>query len=108
MRGRVVMSNEEKKLYDILFPYDNDPDHVNYAYYTGGSKRSLLMLKSKIEDSYIVPVLVEDEKDDGSFFIRILQKDVDIFLDMIKSSKYNEKKIPKRYIGDVRALFGDN
>jgi hypothetical protein len=102
------MSEEEKKLYDTLFPNDNNPYHINYAYFTGGTKRALSILKSKIRNSYIELILVEDEKDDGSFFIRILQKDVDIFLNIIKPLKYNERKIPNCYISEIKTLFGDN
>ncbi|KZL90361.1 hypothetical protein [Clostridium magnum] len=102
------MSEEEKKLYDVLFPNDNNPYYINYAYFTGGSMRSLSILKSKIKNSYIEPILLEAEKDDGSFFIKVLQKDVDIFLNMIKPLKYNERKISKKYISKIKALFGDN
>lgn len=102
------MSEEEKKLYNILFPNDNNPYHINYAYFTGATKRSLSILKSKIRNSFIEATLVEDEKEDGSFFIRILQKDVDIFLNMIKPLKYNERKIPNRYISEIKFLFGDS
>lgn len=101
------MSEDEKKLYDALFPNDNNPYHINYAYFTGGTMRSLSILKSKIKNSYIELNLLENEKDDGSFFIRVLQKDVDIFLNM-KPLKYNERKIPKKYISKIKALFGDN
>lgn len=101
------MSEEESRLYDILFPNDNNPYHINYAYYTGGSKRYLSILKSKIRKSYIDPILVEAEKEDGSFFVRVLQKDVDIFLNIIRPLKYNEVKITNRYIGKIKALFGD-
>lgn len=102
------MSDEEKKLYDVLFPNDNNRNYINYAYYTGGTKRSLSILKSKIRNSYTDLILVEDEKEDGSFFLRVLQKDVDIFLNLLKSFKYKEKKIPKRYISEIKVLFGDN
>lgn len=102
------MSEDEKKLYDAIFPYDNNPHHVNYGYFTGGNMRSLSILKSKIKKDYIELNLLEDEKDDGSFFIRVLQKDVDIFLNMIKPLKYSERKIPKKSISEIKALFGDN
>lgn len=108
MKGSVVMSEEEKKLYDALFPNDNNPNHINYAYFKGGTKRSLSILKSKIQNSPIGPVLSEDEKNEGAFFIRVFEKDVDTFLNMIKSSKYSQIKIPNRYIRQVRHLFGDN
>lgn len=70
--------------------------------------RSLAILKSKIRNSYIELSLLEDEKDDGSFFVRILQKDADIFLNMIKPLKYSERKIPKKYITQIKTLFEDN
>ena len=102
------MSEEEKKLYDVLFPNDNNPYHINYAYFTGGTKRALSILKSKIRNSYIEPILADDEKNEGSFFIRVLQKDVYIFSEMIKPLKYNKRKIPNRYISEIKLLFGDN
>lgn len=102
------MSEEEKKLYDTLFPNDNNRYYINYGYFTDGTKRSLSILKSKIKNNYVDITLVEDEKDDGSFFIRVLQKDVDVFLSMIKPLKYSERKIPNRYISKIKVLFGDN
>ncbi|NMM62246.1 hypothetical protein HBE96_06005 [Clostridium sp. P21] len=102
------MSEDEKKLYNVLFPNDNNRYYINYAYFTGGTMRSLSILKSKIRNSYIDVNLLEGEKDDGSFFIRVLQKDVDIFLNMIKPLKYSERKIPKKYISKIKLLFGDN
>lgn len=107
-RDDVIMNEDEKKLYDALFPNDNNPYYINYAYFTGGTMRSLSILKSKIRNSYIDAKLLESEKDDGSFFIRVLQKDIDIFLNLIRPLKYNERKIPKKYINKIKFVFGDN
>jgi len=102
------MSEEEMKLYEVLFPNDNDPFYINYGYFTGGNLRKLSILKSKINNICISPILIEDEVNEGSFFIRIEQKDVELFVNEIKSLKFKEKKIPQKCINEVRALFGDN
>ena len=102
------MSDEERKLYDILFPNDNNPYHINYAYFSGGSMRALSILKSRVNKSYIEPIIVEDEVKEGSFFARVLQKDVDLFLAMVKPLKYNQLKIPNRYMSKIKVLFGDS
>ncbi|WP_055668368.1 hypothetical protein [Desnuesiella massiliensis] len=102
------MSDEERKLYDILFPNDNNHYHVNYAYFSGGSMRALSILKSKIKKSYIEPIIVEDEVNEGSFFARVLQKDVDLFLAMVEPLKYNQLKIPNRYMSKIKVLFEDS
>lgn len=102
------MSDEERKLYDILFPNDNNPYHINYAYFSGGSMRALSILKSRVNKSYIEPIIVEDEVNEGSFFARVLQKDVDLFLAMVEPLKYNQLKIPNRYMSKIKVLFGDS
>jgi hypothetical protein len=51
------MSEDEKKLYDVLFPYDNNPFYINYGYFTGGNLRTLSLLKAKIERSFIDPII---------------------------------------------------
>lgn len=102
-----MISEDEKKLYDVLFPIDNNPSHVNYGYFTGGSLRSFSILKARINKSYIDPVIIEDDKNDGSFFIRILQKDFDIFLGIVKTLKYKERRIPRACIESLQSLFGD-
>lgn len=102
------MSEEERKLYDVLFPNDNNPDYINYAYFKGVSMRSLGILKSKIRKSNIEPILVEDDVNEGSFFIKVLEKDVDTFLSMVNPRKYKQIKMPKMYISKIENLFGDN
>jgi hypothetical protein len=47
------MSEEERKLYEVLFPNDNNPYYIDYSYFKGGSMRPLGILKSKIKKSNI-------------------------------------------------------
>lgn len=101
------MSEEEKKLYNTLFPNDSNPNYINYAYFKGGCSRSLGLIKSKIKKSHITPIIVEDDVHEGSFFARVFEKDVDVFLSMIKPYKYIQIKIPKRYKSTIQNLFGD-
>lgn len=102
-----MISEDERKLYDLLFTNDNNPFHVNYGYFTGGSLKSLSTLKARIDRSYIDPVIIEDDENDGSFFIRVLQKDLNTFLSMVKSLKYKERRIPRACIKSLQSLFGD-
>ncbi|MDP4091141.1 MAG: hypothetical protein Q8930_17995 [Bacillota bacterium] len=102
------MSEDERKLYDVLFPNDNKPLHINYGYFTGGSLRSLSILKSRINKNCIDATIIEDDKEDGSFFVRVLQKDLDVFLSILKSQRYKERKIPRSCTKDIQAVFGDN
>ena len=30
---------EEELLYNVIFPEDNDPNHINYGYFIGRSKK---------------------------------------------------------------------
>lgn len=101
------MSDEERELYEALFPYENDPFHIVYGYFSVGSLRTLAMLKAKIRNSFIDPIIIEDDVHEGSFFVKIQQKDVDTFLSIVRLFKYKEKKIPKKCINKIYALFGD-
>lgn len=54
------MSEDERKLYEVLFPNDNNPNYINYAYFKGGSSRSLEKLRSKVMESNIDSIVVEE------------------------------------------------
>lgn len=99
--------NEEELLYNIIFPEDKNPNHLNYGYFVGKSKRSIYKLKTAINESQLNPVLICDDNKENAFFAKVFQSDVDGFLEIVNEFKFKQITLKSNSINEIKHLFGE-
>ena len=92
-------------LYKALFPNDEDPNHANYGYFVGKNKNSFYKLKALINESPLNPLLIKDDDNCNAFFVKVLQSEVDNFLEIVNELKFREVKLSSRSLNDIKYLF---
>jgi hypothetical protein len=98
---------QEEMMYNIIFPSDEDPNHINYGHFITKSKRNLYEFKATIEDSQLNPVLIMDGERKNAFFVEVFQSEVDGFLKLTDEFKFKQIKMSKGYMNEVKFMFKD-
>ncbi|MBU3113761.1 hypothetical protein [Clostridium lacusfryxellense] len=96
---------EEELLYNAIFPEDNDPNHINYGYFIGRSKKSVDRLKSIINESQLNPILICDDNKDNAFFVKVFESEVDRFLKIVDELKFKQIIINSCHMNEVKYMF---
>jgi len=93
--------NEEQLLYNVIFPEDDDPNHINYGYFVGRSKKSVYKLKAIINESQLNPILICDGNKENAFFAKVFESEVDRFLEVIRELNFKQIKINICHMSEV-------
>lgn len=96
---------EEVLLYNVIFPEDGDPNHINYGYFTGRSKKSVDKLKAVIKESQLNPILICDGNKENTFFAKVFESEVDRFLKIVSELKFKQVKINSCHMKEVKHMF---
>lgn len=99
---------EEELLYNAIFPEDDDPNHLNYGYFIGRSKRSIFKLKAAINESQLNPILICDGNKGNAFFAKVFESEVDRFLKIIDEFNFKQIKINSHNMDEVKYMFGED
>ena len=97
--------NEEQLLYNVIFPEDDDPNHINYGYFVGRSKKSVYKLKAIINESQLNPILICDGNKENAFFAKVFESEVDRFLEVIRELNFKQVKINICHMSEVKYMF---
>ncbi len=98
---------QEEMIYKIIFPSDDDPNYINYGHFTSKSKNNLYKFKATLEESQLNPVLIMDGERKNSFFVEVLQSELDDFLHLTDEYNLKQIKMSKRYMNEVKFIFKD-
>jgi len=96
---------EEELLYNVIFPEDDDPNHINYGYFVGRSKKSVDKLKAVINESQLNPILICDGNKENTFFAKVFESEVDRFLKIVSDIKFKQIKINNCHMKEVKSMF---
>ncbi|MGH4050024.1 MAG: hypothetical protein ACREVX_01535 [Clostridium sp.] len=96
---------QEELLYNVIFPEDNDPNHVNYGYFIGRSKKSVDKLKAIISESQLNPILICDADKENAFFVKVFQSEVDRFLKIVNELNFKQITINNCHMAEVKYMF---
>ena len=96
---------EEELLYNAIFPEDNDPNHLNYGYFIGKSKKSVYKLKAVINEGQLNPIIICDGNRENAFFAKVYENEVDRFLKIVDELKFKQIKINSCHMGEVKYMF---
>jgi len=96
---------EEELLYNVIFPEDDDPNHINYGYFIGRSKKSVDKLKAIIKESQLNPILICDGNKENTFFAKVFESEVDRFLKMVCDLNFKQIKINSCHMNEVKYMF---
>ncbi|HEY8889466.1 MAG TPA: hypothetical protein VIM70_04380 [Clostridium sp.] len=96
---------EEELLYNVIFPEDDDPNHINYGYFVGKSKKSVDKLKAIINESQLNPILICDGNKENTFFAKVFESEVDRFLKIVSDLKFKQIKINSCHMKEVKSMF---
>lgn len=96
---------EEEMLYNVIFPEDKDPNHINYGYFIGRSKKSVDKLKAIINESQLNPILICDDNKENAFFAKVFESEVDRFLKMVRDLNFKQIIINSCHMNEVKYMF---
>lgn len=96
---------EEELLYNAIFPEDNDPNHLNYGYFIGKSKKSVYKLKAVINEGQLNPIIICDGNRENAFFAKVYENEVDRFLKIVDELKFKQIKINNCHMSEVKYMF---
>ena len=96
---------EEELLYNAIFPEDNDPNHLNYGYFIGKSKKSVYKLKAVINEGQLNPIIICDGNRENAFFAKVYENEVDEFLKIVDELKFKQIKINSCHMSEVKYMF---
>jgi len=96
---------EEQLLYNVIFPEDADPNHINYGYFIGKSKKSVYKLKAIINESQLNPILICDGNKENAFFAKVFESEVDRFLEVVRELNFKQIRINSCHMDEVKNMF---
>jgi len=99
---------KEELLYNAIFPDDDNPNHINYGYFIGKSKKSIDKLKAIINESQLNPIIIRDGNKDNAFFAKVFESEVDSFLKIVDDLKFKQIRINKCHMDEVKFMFEED
>jgi hypothetical protein len=98
---------KEETIYKIIFPEDDDPNHINYGHFLSKNKRLLYKFKAVMNESQLNPVLIMDGENRKAFYVEVLQSELESFLNLTDEFNFKQIKMDKQFTKEVKYMFKD-
>ncbi|MGH4118170.1 hypothetical protein [Clostridium sp.] len=98
---------KEETIYKILFPEDDDPNHINYGHFLSKNKRTLYKFKALVYESQLNAVLIMDGKNRNAFYVEVLQSELESFLILTNEFNFKQIKMDRQFTEQVVHMFKD-